>query len=109
MTTDENKRIFDLSGHSMIEVKMNLGTASAVKKKKWIETKYYTVLDEPMGRFRKNIEENIREMKIENMAENCKILRKAAGDTLERKYKKQERLSFEEKVIKERPWFTEEI
>ena len=109
MKIDEKKELFELSDHNMIEIRLNVGIKEKRKNDSWIERKYYTTEEEPLKMFKGKVENIKREGKVDDMADYNRTIRNAADDILERIYKRKERVDADNKVMKERPWFTEEI
>ena len=83
MRIDEEKDVYDLSDHNLIEVEFRVQEEKReYKKSEWVEREYYKTDKSSLEMFRKRLEETVVRNKMESMDELEKKMKETADAVL---------------------------
>ena len=104
MTIDEDRERVDISDHCIIEIELNI-QKRAEKMEGWKEKTYYSMNNDKMIRYKREVEEKITETEDITMVKINKIIEKAAEEHLKTRYRKK----VDSEGREEPPWMNEDI
>ena len=107
MRIDEEKDVYDLSDHNLIEVEFRVQEEKReYKKSEWVEREYYKTDKSSLEMFRKRLEEKVVRNKMESMDELEKKMKETADAVLKSVYRRREKKAGDGE---EPAWINEEI
>lgn len=91
MRIDEEKEIFDLSDHNLMEAEFKTtDERKEYKVKEWVERKYYKTDRRSLDKFRQSLEDSVNRTRVDGLEELELRMKEVADKVLERTYRKRE-------------------
>ena len=105
MNIDENKNIFDLSDHNLLELEIIAGNSKINFKNKWTKTEYISFKENHIEKFLETMETELQKKDISNMETLNNLIKQTLDSKLKKVYKKK----IDKNYKREKPWINAQI